>query len=75
MKRVQGFAGAFDHILPAHGDLQALPLPKSVLDDLVVGIESILAGESVGQEEKTFAGDGLRCDFGSCSILYRPDRL
>ena len=75
LRRLQGFAGEFDHILPAHGDPQALPLPKSTLDDLVSGIESILDGRLVGQEEKTFAGDGLRCDFGSCGIVYRPDRL
>jgi hypothetical protein len=45
------------------------------LDDLVTGIGRILAGELVGREEKTFAGDGLRFDFGSCGIVYRPDRL
>jgi hydroxyacylglutathione hydrolase len=75
LRRLQGFADAFDTILPAHADLQALPLSKSILDDLVVGIGRILTGELVGQEEKTFAGDGLRCDFGSCGIVYRPDRL
>lgn len=66
---------AFDAILPGHADLQTLPLPRTVLDDLVAGIERILTGELVGREEKTFAGDGLRCDFNSCGIVYRPDRL
>jgi hydroxyacylglutathione hydrolase len=75
LQRLQGFAGAFDYILPGHADLQALPLSKDLLDDLVIGIERILAGELVGQEEKTFAGDGLRCDFGSCGVVYCPDRL
>jgi hypothetical protein len=46
-----------------------------LLDDLIDGIGRILAGELVGQEEKTFVGDGLRCDFGSCGIVYRPGRL
>lgn len=75
LRRLQNLADEFDYILPAHADLQALPLPKDILDDLVAGIERILTGELVGQEEKTFAGDGLRCDFCSCGILYRPDRI
>jgi hydroxyacylglutathione hydrolase len=75
LRRLRTFSGEFDTILPGHADLQALPLPKGLLDDLVAGIGRILAGELVGQEEKTFAGDGLRCDFGSCGIVYRPDRL
>jgi hydroxyacylglutathione hydrolase len=75
LRRIQGFAGAFDRILPAHGDLSALPLPKHTLDDLIAGIERILSGEIIGREEHTFAGDGLRCDFSSCSIVYRADRL
>ena len=75
LQRLQSFADEFDYILPAHGDLKVLPLFKGILDDLVNGIESVLAGKLVGQEEKTFAGDGLRCDFGSCGIVYRPDRL
>jgi glyoxylase-like metal-dependent hydrolase (beta-lactamase superfamily II) len=75
LQRIQSFGDQFDVILPAHGSLEALPLSKDVLDDLVQGIASILAGECVGREETTFAGDGLRCDLRSCSILYRPDRL
>jgi hypothetical protein len=46
-----------------------------VLGDLIDGVAAILSGECVGREEKTFAGDGLRCDFGSCGVLYRADRL
>jgi hydroxyacylglutathione hydrolase len=75
LQRLQGFADAFDYILPGHADLQTLPLPKAMLDDLVAGIGRILAGELVGRQEKTFAGDGLRCDFDLCGIVYRPDRL
>jgi glyoxylase-like metal-dependent hydrolase (beta-lactamase superfamily II) len=75
LKRVRGLADRFDVVLPAHGRLADLPLDRQVLDDLVAGIASILKGECVGRVETTFAGDGLRCDFGSCSILYRPDRL
>ena len=75
LRRLQTFSDKFDTILPGHADLQSLPLSKTLLDDLIDGIGRILAGELVGREEKTFAGDGLRCDFGSCGIVYRPDRL
>lgn len=57
------------------GDLQTLPLSKGILDELVTGIESILAGKLVGQKEKTSTSNWLRCDFDACGIAYRPDRL
>ena len=75
LQRLQGLTDVFDYILPGHVHPRALPLPKDLLDDLVAGIGRILTGELVGREEKTFAGDGLRCDFGWCGIVYRPDRL
>lgn len=75
LQRIQTFSDHFDALLPAHGSLDGLPQPKKILDDLVNGIQLILAGEITGETEETFAGNGLRCDFGSCSILYRPDRL
>jgi hydroxyacylglutathione hydrolase len=75
LRRVYDRAGAFEGILPAHGRLARFPLPKQTLDDLIAGIGRILSGQIVGREEHTFAGDGLRCDFGSCSVIYRPDRL
>jgi glyoxylase-like metal-dependent hydrolase (beta-lactamase superfamily II) len=75
LQRLQTFGDGFDTILPGHADLQSLPLSKDLLDDLVIGVGRILAGEIVGREETTFVGDGLRCDFGSCGIVYRPDRL
>jgi len=73
--RLEEFADEFGYILPAHADLQALPLSKGYIDELVEGIGQVLGGELTGREEKTFAGDGLRCDFRSCGIVYRPDRL
>jgi len=65
LKRLRSVMDDFDHFLPAHADLQALSLPKEGIDELMDGIERILEGKIVGREEKTFAGDRLRCDFGS----------
>jgi glyoxylase-like metal-dependent hydrolase (beta-lactamase superfamily II) len=76
LERVRAFGAEFDHFFPAHiPDLDDLPLPKHTLDDLIAGIEQILDGQITGYPEQTFAGDGLRCDFDSCSIIYNPERL
>jgi hydroxyacylglutathione hydrolase len=75
LRRVQGMADQFDDLLPAHGSPEGVPLSKQVLADLIDGVAGILSGERVGREESTFAGDGLRCDFGSCGVVYRGDRL
>jgi glyoxylase-like metal-dependent hydrolase (beta-lactamase superfamily II) len=75
LRRIQDRSHQFDVLWPSHGGLDALPLSKDVLDELVAGIASILDGTCVGREETTFAGDGLCCDLSSCSILYRGDRL
>jgi len=58
---------------PGNADLHALPLPKGNIEELIAGIEQILDGKIVGREEKTFVGDGLRCDFGSTGTVYRPE--
>jgi hypothetical protein len=42
---------------------------------LLHGIEDILAGTVTGKPERTFAGDGLSCDFGTCGLIYRPHPL
>jgi hypothetical protein len=75
MQRIQRLADQFGALLPAHGSLEAVPLSVDLLDELADGVASILSGECVGVEESTFAGKGLRCDFGSCSVLYRAGRL
>ncbi len=75
LQHVQEFSDQFDHILPAHGELDKLPLPKRILDDLVAGIGEILTGKLIGEPEETFAGNGLRVDFGTCGVIYDPDRM
>jgi hypothetical protein len=46
-----------------------------VLEEAINGVGSILAGKVTGKPEHTFAGDGLRRDFATFSLVYRPDRL
>lgn len=75
LRRVQGMADRFDDLLPAHGSPEGVPLSKQVLEDLIDGVAEVVSGQRVGVETKTFAGDGLRCDFGSCGVVYRADRL
>jgi glyoxylase-like metal-dependent hydrolase (beta-lactamase superfamily II) len=75
LNRLQSMMDEFEYFLPGHADLQTLPLPKKNIDELTAGIKQILEGKLVGREEKTFAGNGLRCDFGSTGVVYRSDRL
>jgi hydroxyacylglutathione hydrolase len=62
----------FDHILWGHNVELA---PASLLPALIAAVEGILAGKFVGEPHQTFAGDGLRYDFGAGSLIYRADRL
>jgi hydroxyacylglutathione hydrolase len=68
-------SGEFDCLWPGHGSLERVPLPQRLLEKAINGIEDIVAGRATGRPEHTFAGDGLRCDFGDCGLIYRPDRL
>jgi hydroxyacylglutathione hydrolase len=69
--RFHRFTDEYDTIWPAHGSLENLPLPKSLLDDMINGIKAVLAGELKGTPEHTFVGDGIRYDFGTCGVIYR----
>lgn len=75
LRKLQTRSDEFDGILPGHENIQKLPCPAHLIDDLLRGAEAILNGELVGEPEHTFAGDGLRADFGQYSIVYRSDRL
>lgn len=72
LRQLSLLADKFDTILPAHG---IHPLPKSVLFDLIDGIEAVTAGRKKGIPHQTFAGDGLLCEFGTCGVVYREDNL
>jgi hydroxyacylglutathione hydrolase len=75
LERLQVLADRFDRLWPAHGSLGDLPQPVNLLEHMIAGVRAVLDGRLVGQPETTFAGDGLRCDFGPCALLYRPDRF
>jgi glyoxylase-like metal-dependent hydrolase (beta-lactamase superfamily II) len=75
LRRLQAMSGEFDCLWPAHGSLERVPLPQRLLEEVINGVGSILAGTATGKPEHTFAGDGLRRDFGTFSLVYRPDRL
>ena len=72
LEMLRAQAAAWDVLLPAHS---TTPLAKTILDDLIVGIGEVVAGRLVGRVEHTIAGDGLRCDFGTCGVVYDPERL
>jgi hydroxyacylglutathione hydrolase len=67
--------GEFDIMYPAHGEIEPLGLPPSLIADMVNGVDQILDGSVEGVPEQTHAGDGLRCDFGTFSMIYNPEHL
>ncbi|MBN2352687.1 MAG: MBL fold metallo-hydrolase [Spirochaetales bacterium] len=73
LRRLQGLS--FDAIFPGHGRETTVPLPQALLNELMNGVERILAGTLSGRPVRNFAGTGRCCDFSSCSVIYRPDRL
>jgi hydroxyacylglutathione hydrolase len=72
LQRVLACREAFDWMYSGHN---LTPFPTTDLDGFVDGIDRILSGELVGVPEHTFAGDGLRWNYNSLGLLYRPDRL
>lgn len=61
---------AFDRLLWGHSQD---PAPAALIDDLIAGLEDVLAGRRKGEPHAWFDGEGLLIDFGSCSLLYRGD--
>jgi hydroxyacylglutathione hydrolase len=72
LRNVYTLRTKFEYLLPNHAES---PISVLVLKELISGAEDILTGRRTGTFYDTFAGDGLLCDFGSCSILYNPQNL
>jgi hydroxyacylglutathione hydrolase len=72
LKSLSAVSGSFDMLLPAHC---RSPIPKTVISELIRGIEGILDGSLKGKHHKTFAGEGLLCRFDTCGIIYKEDKL
>ena len=65
--------GGFDYLLTGHGECGLIPLENILI--FLNGIKGIIDGKICGIQEKTFAGDGLRCDWKGSSIVYDPGKL
>ncbi|NLK86956.1 MAG: MBL fold metallo-hydrolase [Clostridiaceae bacterium] len=72
LKRLSAVSGSFDMLLPAHC---RAPIPKTVISELIRGVEGILDGSLKGMHHKTFAGEGLLCRFETCGIIYNENKL
>lgn len=72
LHHLQQWDSTYDRIFWGHS---MEPLPPSTLPTLISAVEAILEGRAVGQPFQTFAGDGLRYDYGAGAIIYRADRL
>lgn len=58
----------FDRLLWGHSQD---PAPAGLIDDLIAGVEDLLAGRRKGEPHSWGEGEGLLIDFGSSSLLYR----
>jgi glyoxylase-like metal-dependent hydrolase (beta-lactamase superfamily II) len=65
--------GGFDFLLSGHGESDLIPAKQ--LGIFLDGIKGVIEGKVQGKPEKTFAGDGLRCDWQGLSFIYNPERI
>ncbi len=72
LKKLDSLSGRFDMLLPAHC---RTPIPKTVISELIHGVEGILDGSLKGKHHKTFAGEGLLCRFETCGVIYNDNKL
>ena len=65
--RLQPLRPEFDWLLWGHSQD---PAPAALMDDLIAGLQDVLAGRRTGDPHAWFRGEGLLIDFGSCSLFY-----
>jgi len=67
LRGLQPLRPAFDWLLWGHSQD---PAPAALMDDLITGVQDVLAGRRAGEPHAWFDGEGLLIDFGSCSLFY-----
>ncbi len=72
LKKLDSLSGRFDMLLPAHC---RAPIPKTVISELIRGVEGILDGSIKGDYHKTFAGEGSLCRFETSGVIYNENKL
>lgn len=70
LKRLQNYRSRFDTVYPSHA---SFPVPASIIDGLISGIERVLAGE-IRPTQSEFMGTPIKeYDMGTAVILYDDD--
>lgn len=72
MKKLDGLSGRFDNLLPGHC---RAPISKTIIREMIDGVQKILKGTLKGEFHKTFAGEGLLQRFSTCGVVYNENRL
>lgn len=62
----------FETIFPGH---HPTPINKSALHDLIKCSDEILENAGIGEEKKTFAGEGLLHKYGTTRIIYNLNNV
>lgn len=60
----------FDWLLWGHSQD---PAPATLIDDLIAGVEDLLAGRRRGEPHSWNEGEGLLIDFGSSKLFYKTN--
>lgn len=67
LRGLQPLRPAFDWLFWGHTQD---PAPAVLMDDLIAGVQDVIAGRRTGKPHTWFGGEGLLIDFGSCSLLF-----
>jgi glyoxylase-like metal-dependent hydrolase (beta-lactamase superfamily II) len=69
LRKVKERESEFETLFPGH---HPIPLSREHLDDLLACAEEILKTPGIGEQTKTFAGEGLLWIHGKGQIIYNP---
>jgi hypothetical protein len=72
LKKLDAVSDRFDMLLPAHC---RAPISKTVIPELIKGVERLLDGTLKGRFHRTFAGEGLLQRFETCGVIYNESKM
>lgn len=72
LKHINSFINKSTIVFPSHGET---PIDNNIVQELIIGITSIVSGKVIGTPHETYLGNGLLYKFNSCSLLYNGNNL
>ncbi len=72
LQKIRALGEKYNRLLPAHGNT---PIEPSYIDEMIMGVGEIIKGKIKGKPFQTHAGNGLKCEFKNCGIVYNENHL